>query len=73
MAVSTHTINNRARAALQLLYVADALSMPVHWFYNPLDILKAFPGGIKQFEAAPSLHPSSIMALHSTSSGGRGP
>ncbi|RYZ97458.1 MAG: ADP-ribosylglycohydrolase family protein, partial [Moraxellaceae bacterium] len=55
----------RAQAALKLLYVADALSMPVHWFYNPLDILKAFPGGIKQFEAPPLKHPSSIMALHS--------
>jgi ADP-ribosylglycohydrolase len=62
----------RAQAALKLLYVADALSMPVHWFYNPLDILKAFPGGIKQFEAPPLKHPSSIMALHSTSAGGRG-
>lgn len=70
---SSHIIKSRAQAALQLLYVADALSMPVHWFYNPLDILKAFPGGIKQFEAAPAIHPSSIMALHSTSSGGRGP
>lgn len=63
----------RARAALELLYVADALSMPVHWFYNPADILKAFPGGITQFHAPPEFHPSSIMALHSTTGGGRGP
>jgi hypothetical protein len=72
----THSLNSivitRAKAALKLTYVADALSMPVHWYYNPLDIVKAFPGGIKKFEAAPHMHPSSIMSLHSTSAGGRG-
>ena len=62
----------RAKAALKLTYVADALSMPVHWYYNPFDIIKAFPGGIKKFEAAPRMHPSSLMSLHSTSAGGRG-
>jgi len=62
----------RALNALQLMFVADALAMPVHWFYNPLDIERAFPGGIKSFAAAPDFHPSSIMALHSTSQGGRG-
>lgn len=46
--------------------------MPVHWFYNPADIDRAFPGGITKFEAAPRFHPSSIMPLHSTSKGGRG-
>ena len=61
----------RIRAALQLSFIADALAMPVHWFYNPLHILAAFPGGISQFEAAPKFHPSSIMNLHSTSGGGR--
>lgn len=62
----------RGRAALQMLFVADALAMPVHWYYNRHDIEKAFPGGIQKLEAAPSYHPSSIMALHSTTAGGRG-
>ncbi len=62
----------RARAALTTMFVADALAMPVHWYYNPLDIEKAFPGGIIGFEAAPEYHPSSIMSLHSTAKGGRG-
>lgn len=65
-------ISKRALAALQLSFIADSLAMPVHWFYNPLDIYRAFPGGIKKFEAAPALHPSSIMNLHSTNAGGRG-
>lgn len=63
---------NRAIASLKSLFVADSLAMPVHWYYNPQDILKAFPGGITKLEAAPDHHPSSIMSLHSTAGGGRG-
>ncbi len=62
----------RALNALQLMFVADALAMPVHWFYNRQDIEKAFPGGVTSLAAAPDFHPSSIMSLHSTSRGGRG-
>ncbi len=46
--------------------------MPVHWFYRTSDILKYFPPyGIERMEPAPDDHPSSIMSLHSTESGGR--
>ncbi len=62
---------DRVRNSLKTQFIADALAMPVHWFYNQMDIEKAFPGGIQRFEAAPEFHPSSIMSLHSTSSGGR--
>ncbi len=62
---------HRAGAALRNLFVADALAMPVHWYYRISDIEKAFPGGIRQLEAAPEFHPSSIMSLHSTTGGGR--
>jgi ADP-ribosylglycohydrolase len=61
----------RASAALASLFVGDSLAMPVHWYYNTADIERAFPGGIKEFEAAPEFHPSSIMSLHSTQRGGR--
>jgi len=61
----------RAAAALRTQFVADSLAMPVHWFYNVHDIEKAFPGGIRQLEAPPAHHPSSIMSLHSTHGGGR--
>jgi len=61
----------RACAALRNLFVADALAMPVHWYYRVSDIEKAFRGGIQELEAAPQHHPSSIMSLHSTSGGGR--
>ena len=61
----------RAKAALKNAFIGDALAMPVHWYYNPADIFKAFPLGIEQFEDAPAFHPSSIMSLHSTQQGGR--
>ncbi|MDX1560927.1 MAG: ADP-ribosylglycohydrolase family protein, partial [Marinobacter sp.] len=55
---------SRVTSALRTQFVADALAMPVHWYYNPMDIEKAFPGGIQRFESAPEFHPSSIMSLH---------
>lgn len=61
----------RARAALASLFVGDALAMPVHWYYHPGDIERAFGGGIRKLEAAPIFHPTSIMSLHSTRQGGR--
>lgn len=69
--MSSELYKSRVIAALKNAFIADALAMPVHWYYNPADILKDFPGGIQQFEDAPSFHPSSIMSLHSTSEGGR--
>lgn len=61
-----------AKNALMNLFVGDALSMPVHWFYNPGDIIRVFGAqGVQRMEAAPKHHPSSIMVLHSTKAGGR--
>ena len=68
---SDQSPSSRAASALRTQFVADALAMPVHWYYNPMDIETAFPGGIQRFEAAPAVHPSSIMSLHSTRKGGR--
>ena len=61
----------RVANALKTSFIADSLAMPVHWFYQPIEIERAFPGGIQQFEAAPVFHPSSIMSLHSKRKGGR--
>ena len=66
------TTRQRVKAALANLFIGDSLSMPVHWFYNPGDIIKAFgKQGITGLEAAPDVHPGSIMSLHSTTGGGR--
>ncbi|MFT7234729.1 MAG: ADP-ribosylglycohydrolase [Methylophagaceae bacterium] len=70
--MSHHSFQSiRVANALKTQFIADALAMPVHWFYQPLEIELAFPGGIQQFEAAPEFHPSSIMSLHSKRKGGR--
>lgn len=65
------TQRERIESALRCLFVGDSLAMPVHWYYNPGDIYKQFPGGIYKLEDAPAFHPSSIMSLHSTRQGGR--
>ncbi|MGI2143813.1 ADP-ribosylglycohydrolase family protein [Shewanella frigidimarina] len=61
----------RVTWALKTSFIADALAMPVHWYYQPMEIEHAFTGGIQRFEAAPEFHPSSIMSLHSKHKGGR--
>ena len=62
----------RIQASLYSIFIGDALSMPVHWFYRVSDIFQTFPPhGITRMEAAPAQHPSSIMSLHSTKAGGR--
>lgn len=62
----------RVKAALINLFIGDSLSMPVHWFYNPGDIIRQFgKRGITTLNDAPESHPSSIMSLHSTRLGGR--
>ena len=45
----------RARAALQNLFVADSLAMPVHWYYRVGDIFVAFPNGVSAFDAPPEI------------------
>lgn len=45
--------------------------MPVHWYYNPADIVRQF-GAIRGYEAPPERHPSSIMSLANTGGSGRG-
>ena len=61
-----------ANAALRNLFIGDALSMPVHWYYNPGDIVRQFgKKGVQEMLPAPEHHPSSIMSLHSTKVGGR--
>jgi ADP-ribosylglycohydrolase len=61
----------RVESSLKTTFIADALAMPVHWYYQPMEIELAFTGGIQRFEAPPKVHPSSIMSLHSKRKGGR--
>lgn len=47
--------------ALWGAFVADALAMPVHWFYSKERIREQFPEGIDSFKAPPHPHPDSFM------------
>ena len=53
---------DRVRGALWGIFIADSLSMPVHWYYSTSDISRDF-GKITGYEAPKQRHPSSIMSL----------
>jgi ADP-ribosylglycohydrolase len=44
------------------IFIGDALSMPVHWYYNRDNIRADFNGGITGYEAAKHPHPESHFA-----------
>mmetsp|Transcript_15959 Transcript_15959/g.62352 ORF Transcript_15959/g.62352 Transcript_15959/m.62352 type:complete len:374 (+) Transcript_15959:50-1171(+) len=61
----------RARGALWAALIGDALSMPVHWYYDTSAIDRDF-GEIRGYRAPKEVHPTSIMHCSSTGGGGRG-
>jgi ADP-ribosyl-[dinitrogen reductase] hydrolase len=68
---TTAVFVDRAAAALWGIFIADALSMPVHWYYDT-SALKRDYGKISTYQAPKEKHPTSIMNLASTGVGGRG-
>ena len=51
----------RMKNALWGAFVADAMAMPVHWYYQRKYIQEGFDGGITKYEDAPHPHPESFM------------
>ena len=51
----------RMQNALWGLFIGDALAMPVHWYYNLMNIETGFNGGIRTYEVPPHPHPESFM------------
>jgi len=51
----------RLKNALWGAFIADALAMPVHWYYRRKYIREGFDGGIQRYEDAPHPHPESFM------------
>ena len=45
------------------MLVADAVAMPVHWYYNPDDIKRGYGSWLTGYVAPNSKHPSSILNL----------
>lgn len=51
----------RIKNALWGAFMADAMAMPVHWYYRGKYIKEGFDGGITKYEDAPHPHPESFM------------
>ncbi|KAK7090910.1 hypothetical protein V1264_010648 [Littorina saxatilis] len=54
------------------MLVADAVAMPVHWFYNPDDIKRHYGNWLTGYTAPNKKHPSSILNLSAVDGSGRG-
>lgn len=65
------TMLDRKKAALFGLYVADAVAMPVHWYYSTSQ-LKSDYGTIMGYVKPKDKFAGSIMNLSNTGGGGRG-
>ncbi|KAK3095925.1 hypothetical protein FSP39_020883 [Pinctada imbricata] len=53
------------------MFIADALAMPVHWYYNPSDIKSGYGGWLTGYTAPAKRHPSSILTLSAVDGSGR--
>jgi len=71
---STLVLMSRSGVAVECMWgllAADALAMPVHWYYNPYDIKKGYGGWLKGYRAPNDHHPTSILRLSATGGSGR--
>lgn len=56
------TRRDRIENALWGLFIADALAMPAHWYYNRASLRAVFgAAGVRAYAAAPHPHPESFM------------
>ncbi|XP_053404409.1 uncharacterized protein LOC128558605 isoform X3 [Mercenaria mercenaria] len=56
-------VTKAAEGAVWGMLIADALSMPVHWYYNPDDIKRGYGSWLTGYVAPNKRHPSSILSL----------
>ena len=59
----SETLQKAKEGAIWGMLIADALSMPVHWYYNPADIKSSYGGWLSGYNAPAKRHPSSILTL----------
>eukprot|EP00054_Salpingoeca_dolichothecata_P009043 m.51199 g.51199 ORF g.51199 m.51199 type:complete len:466 (+) comp18127_c0_seq1:91-1488(+) len=55
---------DRLRGALYAVFVADALAMPVHWYYDPPAIDREFGGPIREYRSPNLQAKNGIMNNH---------
>ena len=60
---ASSNIKAKVVSALKYLFVADSLSMPVHWFYRVSDIYSLYPNGITNLEDAMHVSKSGAKAI----------
>ncbi|CAL1533006.1 unnamed protein product [Lymnaea stagnalis] len=65
-------VKNAKAAAVWGLFVADAIAMPVHWYYEPSDIKHDYGQWLSGYVAPHGKHPSSILRLSAVDGSGRG-
>jgi len=63
--VMSEKVEKAREGALWGALISDALSMPVHWYYNPDDIKSSYGGWLTGYTAPKKQHPSSIVSLSS--------
>lgn len=67
------SLHSRVSGAIYGMYIGDALSMPVHWYYDVRRIKADFGAqGITTYREPVKKFPGSIMNLSNTGGGGRG-
>ncbi|XP_078694773.1 uncharacterized protein LOC144923808 isoform X1 [Branchiostoma floridae x Branchiostoma belcheri] len=64
-------LRDAKEACLWGLLIGDALSMPVHWYYDADDIKRDYGKWLTGYVAPKKHHPSSIMSLSATGGSGR--
>ncbi|KAI8494535.1 hypothetical protein Bbelb_277610 [Branchiostoma belcheri] len=62
-------LRDAKEACLWGLLIGDALSMPVHWYYDADDIKRDYGKWLTGYVAPKKHHPSSIMSLSATATG----
>ena len=60
------SLKKAKEGAILGMLIADAMSMPVHWYYNPSDIKRGYGGWLTGYKAPEKRHPSSILTLSAT-------
>ncbi|KAK3585651.1 hypothetical protein CHS0354_004573 [Potamilus streckersoni] len=67
----SETLRKAKEGALWGAVIADALSMPVHWYYNTDDIKHDYNGWLTGYRAPNKHHPSSIITISAVDGSGR--
>jgi len=71
MASRSPTLQKAISEAIWGMAIADALAMPVHWFYQIEEIKKRYNGWITGYRAPCTKHPTSILSVSNAEGSGR--